>query len=212
FRPSRVALAIPLPARPVEFALAAFSPVAVAIPRVAVAVPPRPVELRTVVAIELRPIAKRPIATGTITLHAILTRTRKPRALVATAIVARPVKARFVEPRPSTALVAVATLALLPRLGFAARRPIAEILARPVSEFAVGETPFASLAARRAIAAIEFRTVAAIELRAIAARLEVPLLATVTVKPRRPRPVAEFPVRETPLTALATRRTITVEF
>src|SRR5437870_1505828 len=56
-----------LAARTVEFALAAF--IAITIPRVAVAIPPRPVELRTLSTIELgslalRTIGKRPIATG----------------------------------------------------------------------------------------------------------------------------------------------------
>ena len=43
---------------------------------------------------------------------------------------ARTIKPRLVETRPCTALAAVVPLALLPRLGFAMRRSIAEILAR----------------------------------------------------------------------------------
>src|SRR5205823_7087892 len=117
-----------------------------------------------------------------------------------------------IELRPRAAILAVATFAALPRLGFAAWRPIAEILARPIAEFAIGEPPLAALAARRTISTIESRTVATIKLRAISAGLEVPLLATFTIKPRRTRPVAEFPVRETAFAALATRRTVAVEF
>jgi hypothetical protein len=195
-----------LAARTVEFALAAFFAAAITIPRVAVAIPPRAVEFRTILAIELRPLAEWPVA-----LHAILARTRKPWALVATAIVAGTVKARLVEPRPRAAILAVATFALLPRLGFAARRPIAEILARPIAELAIGEPSFAALAARRTISTIESRTVATIKLRAISAGLEVPLLATFTIKPRRARSVAEFSVRETAFAALATRRTVAVK-
>src|SRR3954466_3389656 len=156
-----------LAARTVEFAFAAIFSV----------VPPRPVKLRMVATIELRTIALRtigkwPVATGAVTtrpvaLHAILAGARKPRAVIAAAIVAWTVKTGLVEARPCAALVAVATFALLPRLGFATRRTVAEILARAVADFAVGETAFAALAARRAITTIEFRTVAALELRAI---------------------------------------------
>src|SRR5262249_36731045 len=111
-------------------------------------------------------------------------------------------------------LVAVATLALLPRLGLAARGPIPKILARPIAELAVGETSFAALAARSTISAIEFRTVAAVELRAISTRSEIPLLATFTIKPRRARSVTKLAIRETPpSTALAARCAIaTLEF
>jgi tRNA(adenine34) deaminase len=198
----------PLSARPVEFAFAAFLPVAVTVPRVAVAIPPRAVKLRTISTIELRPLAERPIATGPVTLHPVLASARKPRAFVTATLVARTVKAWLVETRP---LVAVATFALLPRLGLAARRTVAEVLARAVAEFAVGETSLAALATRRTITTIEFRTVAAIELRAISARLEVPLLAIFTIEPRRARPISKFPVGETAFAALATRRSIAIE-
>src|SRR5262249_8272766 len=122
-----------LAARPVELALAAIS----------VAIPARTIEFRTILTIEPRSLAQRPVDTGTIALRAILATARKPRALVAAAVIAGSVKTRLVETRPRTALAAVALSALLPRFGFPMRRPVAEILARPITEFAVGEPAFA---------------------------------------------------------------------
>ena len=64
----------------------------------------------------------------------ILARTRKPRTLIAAAVVARLVEARLVEiPRAiagGTGIALAAILALLPRLGIAAIGAIAKILAR----------------------------------------------------------------------------------
>src|SRR5437667_258136 len=71
FGSSRVALAIPLAARPVEFALTAFS-------SVAVTVPARPVELRTLSAVELRPLAEWPVA-ARLEVPLLATLTIKPR-------------------------------------------------------------------------------------------------------------------------------------
>src|SRR5438128_2357175 len=65
----------------------------------------------------------------------------------------------------------------------------------------------------RTVATIELRTIAPRTFGACAARLEVPLLAAFAVEPRRTRPVAELPVRDTAFAALATRRAITtIEF
>jgi hypothetical protein len=146
--------------------------------------------------------------------------------------VARAIKPRFVETRPCTALVTVAILALLPRLGFAMRRPIAEILARaalrigsllaialprgvrlPVAEFPVlessGRTGLAAvvvvaLGSRRSVITIPPR-------RAIATRLEIALIiapALVPVEPRRPRPVAVIAARCALVVAAAWRTVI----
>ena len=113
-------------------------------------------------------------------------------SIVAAAIIARTIEARLVEARPRSALVAVTIFAFLPRPGFAARRPVAKVPARPVPEFTVGEAAFAALVTRRTIA-FESWTVSAIEFPAISARLEVPLLATaavIAVEARRARTVA----------------------
>ena len=195
----------PLAAGAIELAFSPFF---------AVTLPARTVEFRAVGAIKPRPIPERPVA-----LHPILARTRKSRALVTPTIIARTVETRLVETRPCATFFASASLALLPRLGLAARRPIAEILARPVAarpvtEFAVGETSLAPLTAWRAH--LESRTVATIKLRTVAARLEVPLLSALTVKPRGARPIAKLALRETPFratfAALTSRRTIAIEF
>jgi hypothetical protein len=220
--------------------------VALAIPMVALVVPTRPVKLRPVSAIEFRPLAKRPIAARAVALHTIsrvavaipggavaipVARARKARAFVAAAIT-RAIETRLVETRPCAALVAVATLALLPRLGFAMRRPFAEILARaalrigsllaialprgvrlPVAEFPVlessGRTGLAAvvvvaLGSRRSVITIPPR-------RAIATRLEIALIiapALVPVEPRRPRPVAVIAARCALVVAAAWRTVI----
>ena len=60
-----------------------------------------PLEFRTFASfartIELRPLAERAITLGTITLGTILARARKPRTLIAAAILTRLVVARLVE-------------------------------------------------------------------------------------------------------------------
>src|SRR5258707_10927812 len=102
----------------------------------------RTLEFRTVLAVlpgpvELRPLAQRAIALGT-----ILTRARKSRTRLASAILARFVETGLVEiPRAiaggagiTTGMIGRACIALLPRLGFSAIRTasgaVAEILAR----------------------------------------------------------------------------------
>ncbi|MBK5656449.1 MAG: hypothetical protein I4N50_32610 [Rhizobium sp.] len=124
----------------------------------------------------------RPAELRTITLLAIIARTREPRPLIATAIVARPVElARAVAEWTRTALGAIgAALPLLPRLGFAARRTVAEILARATITIAPAIT---IAAARKLPLAAEFPlgpiAVArwAIAIGSLAARRVWPLLA-----------------------------------
>jgi hypothetical protein len=217
-----------------EFTLAALFPV----------VTTRAIKLRPVTAIEFRPLAKWSVTAGPIALHAIsrvaiaiprvavaipVARTRETRALVTTTVVTRTIETRFVETRPCAAIVTVATLALLPRLGFAVRWPIAEILARaalgigpllaiavsagvrlPVPEFAILESSGRTgLAAVAEVALGPRRTIVAIEARAIPAWLEIALLAAsalIPVSPRRAVVAAE--AFRTALTALKTARPV----
>src|SRR5207244_1290382 len=94
----------------------------------------------------------RPIAAGTVARRTILTRTRKPRTLVAAAILARLAVARLVE-TPRRSFRAVIALALLPRLGFATARTVAKILARAPVWCAAREFSLAVEFAFRTVAA-----------------------------------------------------------
>src|ERR1700716_1763925 len=96
--------------------------------RVALSIPPRTLEFRTVGAafpgtIEFRPLTKRAIALWTVTLGTILTRTRKPRTLIAAAILTRLVETPLFEVSSAVAgwariapgVVRRRSVALLPR-------------------------------------------------------------------------------------------------
>ena len=165
-----------------------------AIPRVAIAIPTRAVELRTILArtIEFRTLAKRTIAFGTIAARA-----RKTRTFIAAIAVARLVVTRLVElwtieiPRAlaSGTRIALRTirrgrLSLLPRFGIAAVPAKFPVAIRTTAEILAG-------AARKLFVAVEFsfRTPGK---RPIAAR-------TITI----PRPCIERAVASRPIAVLA---------
>ena len=115
---------------PVGTALGTLAPAVATISAFAVAIPARPAELR-------------PVA-----LLAVIAGPRETRPITATAVVARLVVTRLVKiPRTiawRTRVAITAVITLLPRLGLATRRPIAEILARPTIA-PVGLIPAASV-------------------------------------------------------------------
>jgi hypothetical protein len=220
----------PIAARPIKIAaLAPFS-------RVAVAIPARAIELRTIPTVARK---TRTIATAAITcaivplpprLHlAAVAVSKIPSAVAIAKILARPVgefavgepALRALATRLTIATIELRTITAVEFRTVTARLEVPPLAAstvvtveprrtRPVAELAIGELPFRALAARCTVAAIELRSVTSLEFRSIPARLEIPLLAPraiIPVEPCRARAVAIVAARRT-IIAVCAKRTL----